>query len=352
MRFYDKVVNEKWARPEDQDSLRRATVISADQVTEYYYALNDKEVWSMRDFPNLAPPFQNFFIETKRATKINSSQWGTREWFQPATAEMMRHEGASERVIEAYQKRCAEEDGKDYRRPVQWGLHMRVISDKKMINNFSNHQFTDMELLDVKWMVYGQLYVDWHRRDETVAFPIWDYIFGIRANGSICETEAEPDAAIGIDGPSPEYRKVAIRGTSLMADGDRTQFFRTLRAEMQNHMNPLFLAVTFMHCKNVEVKQGNPDRKFAKRSAERGRPLCTYKIIDIVPLKRMLRSEGTNEKTGIKMALHRCRGHFKTYTEDKPLLGRATGTFFWAEQLRGSKQKGVIASDYNVEKPE
>lgn len=348
-RLYDKILAENWVRPKDRDDLRRATVISADQVTEYYYAINDKERWNLTDFPNLAPPFTNFFIETKMASKINSRVWGEREWFQPADEHMLRTEGMSEDRIVIYLERCKRDGNKDLRRPLRWGIHLRVV-DKQQINRFSNFKFSDLEMLDVKWMCYGLLYVEWSMQGEMIQRPVWDYVYGIQKNGSICETGKEDGDCVGIDGPTVEHTNHIDR--AFPASEARTVYMKMLRAEMQNHLNPLLLAITFMHCKNIEIKNESPDRKLAKRSAERGRPLCSYKIIDIIPLKKMLKREGTNEGTGIKMALHRCRGHFKTFTVDAPLLGKAVGTFFWAEQLRGNKQKGVIASDYQVEKPD
>lgn len=45
---------------------------------------------------------------------------------------------------------------------------------------------------------------------------------------------------------------------------------------------------------------------------------------------------------------HICRGHFKTYTEEKPLFGSITGTYWWANQVRGSKERGEVKKRYQV----
>jgi hypothetical protein len=47
-------------------------------------------------------------------------------------------------------------------------------------------------------------------------------------------------------------------------------------------------------------------------------------------------------------ALHRVRGHFKTFTTDKPLLGKHTGTYWWGWQVRGNSDHGTIISDYQL----
>ena len=53
----------------------------------------------------------------------------------------------------------------------------------------------------------------------------------------------------------------------------------------------------------------------------------------------------------MRKALHLCRGHFKTFTADAPLLGRATGTYFWAPHIRGTQNEGVVIKDYRVQAP-
>lgn len=46
-----------------------------------------------------------------------------------------------------------------------------------------------------------------------------------------------------------------------------------------------------------------------------------------------------------------CRGHFSTYTEDRPLFGKVSGTFWVPSHVRGSAKQGVVVSDYNVKAP-
>ena len=47
-------------------------------------------------------------------------------------------------------------------------------------------------------------------------------------------------------------------------------------------------------------------------------------------------------------ALHRVRGHFKTFTKDRPLLGKHVGTYWWGWQVRGSAKHGTVVSDYEL----
>jgi hypothetical protein len=49
------------------------TVIAAENVGEYLYAVTDKEEWDFtEDFPSCVPPFRHFLIELKRPSRIFS----------------------------------------------------------------------------------------------------------------------------------------------------------------------------------------------------------------------------------------------------------------------------------------
>ena len=84
------------------------------------------------------------------------------------------------------------------------------------------------------------------------------------------------------------------------------------------HQAVLFPLLTncFLACRNVEVITVAPDAKLEKRRKKKGKaPARPYKILNIAPLQVILRREGgATEPTGIKKALHICRGHFRDYT--------------------------------------
>lgn len=66
-RFFDDIIRSRsvpW--PQLMELLEKSTVILADNVAEYYYSGTDQDYWSLEDdFPNLAPPFEVFFVEWK-----------------------------------------------------------------------------------------------------------------------------------------------------------------------------------------------------------------------------------------------------------------------------------------------
>lgn len=112
---------------------------------------------------------------------------------------------------------------------------------------------------------------------------------------------------------------------------------------------PMLFATSLMACRNVAVKDVAPPEKLARAQLKkRGVPKVTYKVLDIAPMQKTLRSEGDMERNGLQKALHICRGHFAHYGPDHPLFGKYTGTFWKPMHIRGSASAGVVHKDYRV----
>jgi hypothetical protein len=115
---------------------------------------------------------------------------------------------------------------------------------------------------------------------------------------------------------------------------------------------PALLALSFMHCKNVELKTTIPPVPLSKKYQKKtGRPLVRYKILEIEPMKKVLRTEGQSETLSLKHALHICRGHFKDYSKGGGLFGKYKGFYWWESYVRGDPDQGVVVKDYNVKPP-
>jgi len=107
-----------------------------------------------------------------------------------------------------------------------------------------------------------------------------------------------------------------------------------------------------MHCKNVSLESIVPSEKLSRSYRKRhGRPLLSYGELRIDPIRKVLEQQRKGIGGSLRKALHLCRGHFKTFTPDAPLLGHATGTYWWSPQVRGAASAGVTLKDYRVEAP-
>lgn len=129
------------------------------------------------------------------------------------------------------------------------------------------------------------------------------------------------------------------------------------RGEDQNSLYddttlPLVAAMFFgmLNCKNIvtvdEQRRKNQAARLAKKT---GRPCDTYKTLRIKVGGELVRFPSADPSGEHRdQALHRVRGHFKTYTQEKPLLGRFTGRYFWHPHIRGNEEFGRIHKRYKA----
>jgi hypothetical protein len=107
-----------------------------------------------------------------------------------------------------------------------------------------------------------------------------------------------------------------------------------------------------IHCQNIAIADNHPPAKLNKKRAKNNKcPLFTYKTLVIKPTGK--KQEAQDAQDLWENRVHLCRGHFKTYTEEKPLFGRITGRYFWQPSVRGTKSKGIVMKNYEIktEKP-
>lgn len=267
-------------------------ILVADNVADYFYSFPDGKQWDFgKDIPSIAPPFEKFFIEWQ-------SQVG--------------REGCPYQTEGVFFHAC---DSKDWMKLCE----LYRIPTKRMV-------LSDNEHAESRWFVMCSLFGSRNGVPESHAQGLMVYVKGdgdlgtiaIHANMSLPEPYRS----------SPEFAFAAA--------------------------TPAFLAISFTHCKNVITTDATatdgPPAKWLRRMKQ---PALRYSTINIEPMKQVLRTEGQSETTGLKKALHICRGHFRTYNEAGPgLFGRGQhGTFWVPMHRRGSKDHGEVVATYNVKAP-
>lgn len=325
-RLYDRIMNKETVyRPEygDQGILREpppfedvfdrlldTVVINADNVAEYFttqlsIAGGERGHWGMADFPSLAPPFPSFFIQFRESKAGAIREWGVLFCSGQIGADGITVPSAFvntplRKELGLWQIDLSEETTLFPSESLTWEV------DTTLFASLDSGRIIG-PLLAQKWLLSreGKNYLPGNR-----AFPIL--------------TPAQVDETMRADG-----------WYGLLHFG----------------IYPAFLAVSFMHCKNVVLADERLPRHERRRAERAGRPATIYKTLDIRPMQQVLRTEGDIEHTGLKRALHICRGHFATYSPDKPLFGRVTGTFWKPMHVRGSAKEGVVIKDYAVHKP-
>ena len=132
-------------------------------------------------------------------------------------------------------------------------------------------------------------------------------------------------------------------GISETLLGDRV--FQLNRVRLSEMI--VFYFLKLLSCKNIIVKEGY----LGKKNGRKHLPILDYRTLHIqVPGKKYVyenreyESIPFHEKEKFGMTGQK-RGHFKTYTEDKPLFGRHVGTWWWSPLFDTSRKR-----DYVIEK--
>jgi hypothetical protein len=111
----------------------------------------------------------------------------------------------------------------------------------------------------------------------------------------------------------------------------------------------LLFAMGFLNCRNIVQREWAPPRQMV-RQAQRSNdpPPVTYRTIDVTPVgTSVVGRPPTDNHPGV--AKHIQRGHFKRFSEDRPLFGRHVGQYWWEQHARGTPARGVVFKDYNVD---
>lgn len=119
-----------------------------------------------------------------------------------------------------------------------------------------------------------------------------------------------------------------------------------LKEESTPDLEILNQALLLLSCRNIATEKKVPPEALNRKRKKAGKqPLFTYHTLVLKPV-------GSKQKSIPKHLwndrIHLQRGHFKTYTEEKPLFGRLTGRYWWQAHVRGNNKDGVVMKDYLV----
>ena len=128
--------------------------------------------------------------------------------------------------------------------------------------------------------------------------------------------------------------------------------FETAQKEHMDCLGDVTMAVAILNvlsCKNVHLSMVDPPRALNKKRVKNGKlPLYRYHVLEVdLGAGRAQSGKAPRGNAGI-MPVHLCRGHFKEYTEERPLFGRVTGRFWWQPCARGNAQRGAVIKDYKI----
>jgi hypothetical protein len=262
-------------------------VLLIDNVSDYYYHGSDQEYWDLkRDFPNLAPPFPFFWAEHRMTTRIHSKAKGDTDM-----SALVGTKGRIGALVHAVLP-----DQMDYTGDLPPGTH---------------------------WVLWCELFIDYGRKGDFPTGPHGGVFFCIDAEGHC------------LDRPW-------MKAFSTDDDADAMRSLMTF-------FHPTLLAVSFLHCKNVEIVENEVPKPLAKKfHARTGRWPVKYKTLIIEPLKQILRHEGKSDSVGVAKAMHICRGHFKDYREGRGLFGKYHQLVWQPSIVRGTRGESAPPREIQV----
>ena len=115
----------------------------------------------------------------------------------------------------------------------------------------------------------------------------------------------------------------------------------------RNYAQVVLMTNCFCHCKNIDHIETKVDDKLIRRRVREGKiPINKFYTLNINSNHH--HSTGVSVGHGSGKSFHICRGHFKHFTADNPLLGKHVGTYWWSMHAKGDKLQGKVTKDYNI----
>lgn len=284
------------------EQLRQALVFDIQNVADYYHSFpKDAKIWHDTDFPKIAPPFKSFFMEFEpRKSWQQGEVQGHSIGFLCYAYDLQNHD------------------------PTPWKPDQLSLYPS------------------ARWIIESTMFVE----DRKWKMRAWTrLVSAVQPNGDMVRAQSnDPRVHQNIRGAFlPAFldgKENALSGFKDMVSGD-----------IQLGYYPTLLALSFLHCKNVVVQTEEPNPQLSRIFQKKhGRPLVKFHVLNIEPMKTILKNEGQVEEVGLKRALHIVRGHFADYTE-KGLFGKHRGIYWFDQHARGSIEQGVVLKDYSVDKP-
>jgi len=304
MRYFDYLMCGEGAKVFEHQ--RPMTILKIDNVTRYMFEETTQEIWNTKDFPNMAPPFEFYFMETEHPRFINSEIHGRINW------------DGWNRMGVAFEAKAVDAYALDF-----------PAGEKDPPLRYKDHFGRK-----IKWAVSALIFVDYPalKKHDPGVFILGDWCarlqYGVLEDGQMAVSES---------------------GNGLYVT---SRWSETLPAEgVTQFMHPFSLATSFLHCKNVSLIENVPPEKINRyHHTEHERDLVRFHTLQIEPLRKVLRHEGGVHQHGLAKALHICRGHFKDFRENG-LFGKYQGIFWWENYIRGSKERGIVIKDYQINAP-
>jgi hypothetical protein len=328
-------------------------LLSIDNVVEAFWRDNADKADLRMSFPQVASPFPSMFLEYGLPGNDMVRESLTR-LYSPLEVQRVGHAVHSypyvipEEREPAQTLRLAHRIARIFSGLPREGSQILQNIDKEP--GWSPDQMAKMRIEDsylkeqgAKWECFSHFYAHlWDKKEQRggVLREAVCLHYYVRADGGMCWLDPSDQKTPMISG---EFEPNSFKKKDIPQQQAHVDIMAGL-------FMPCLMAICFMHCKNVIVKEvSRSERKQSERVRLHKPPLTKFHILNVFPVK-VLHDSSVYEsgKEGRDLPLHICRGHFKHYEEGKGLFGRLHGTYWWPMHVKGTEQAGVSLKDYNV----
>ena len=292
-----------------RDVMDASTVIVADDITQQVVQAPYRHE---RDMPALVPPAPYVFLETRTPTGAMEYPWS-----------MVLSGGATSVPLRGWGLAIYTEDFGD--------------SDEGAVEALADfNRYRETPLLSVqeplRWIL-NMAVVLHGANDQALIGPGATMILGLDRNGQVgfADSETQMFYVIQVHAATPsasqEYQTVTTTAFT----------------------NPLLYTVALLNCQNIDMVAPLPSRQEARERKRRNlRSVRYHQLVVKVPGKRV---QAEAQRRPVKVGetpIHFVRGNFARYTDEKPLFGKLTGTFYRPPHVRGNAEVGAVLKDYRV----
>lgn len=371
-----------------KDIMREATIIDGTSVSDYYWHGTDQEYWELKeDFPNIAPPFENFLFTFKAPDYSISEKYGKRKWAEEmpvewavlcqgadmtsALAGSLTHEQKTKLVQNAYKtyahltnevrsvidkfEAASEKEKAHFKDTLSEHELQQLDALKASHEIMTAHQENKLDELmqdmltstSARWILEAALFIK--LLDETGKY--YACLGPIMVAHYSADSEGKP--------MNGSYTLIGGWTKSVCEEIQRKQGHSQIEAgEMfrdtfNSFLLTALLSISFLHCKNISLTQETYRRKHnddlarkIPRKVKETIPV-SYHTLEITPMREVLKREGQSDTLGVKRALHICRGHFRHYENGRGLFGKYKGTYWIPQQVRGNLEH-IALKDYSI----
>lgn len=122
-----------------------------------------------------------------------------------------------------------------------------------------------------------------------------------------------------------------------------------LGVSMRENMAPIHIALELMNCKNISLETRDASHHRRRRLERRSKPTKSFHVLVVTPPGNTKSGAPRQPMQIGSTPLHKVRGHFKTYSQDRPLFGQYHGKFWFAPHARGKEEHGEVIKTYEVD---